>query len=155
MVKLRLRRKGRIHLPVYDIVVVDVRVKRDGKYIERLGYYNPNDKPSTIKIDSERAIYWLNNGAQPTATVKNLLSYEGVLLKRALEFKGKSADEIEEELAKHKDIVKARYERRTKHRADKKAKSEENSNEDSANQSSEEVTAEATEEKAAVEETQE
>lgn len=125
MVKLRLRRKGRIHLPVYDIVAVDIRKKRDGKYLERLGYYDPNQSPSVIKIDPDRAIYWLNNGAQPTKTVKNLLSYEGVLLKRALGFKDKPTEEIEEEVAKHKEIVKARYFRRKQLRVDKaKAKEE-------------------------------
>lgn len=125
MVKLRLRRKGRIHLPVYDVVAVDSRKKRDGKYIERLGYFDPNQNPSTIKIDPDRAIYWLNNGAQPSKTVKNLLSYEGILLKRALGFKGKEEGEIEEEVAKHKEIVKSRYFRRKQHRLDKaKAKEE-------------------------------
>lgn len=112
MVRIRLRRKGKKHYPFYDIVVVDARVKRDGKYIERLGYYNPNTQPSTIQIDADRAIYWLNQGAQPTDVVRNLLSYEGVLLKRHLQFKGKTPEEIEEIVRKHKEIVIARYWRR-------------------------------------------
>ncbi|MCX7909100.1 MAG: 30S ribosomal protein S16 [Ignavibacteria bacterium] len=112
MVKIRLRRKGKKHYPVYDVVVVDARVKRDGKYIERLGYYNPNTQPSTIQINPDRAIYWLNQGAQPTDVVRNLLSYEGILLKRHLQFKGKTPEEIEEILKKHKEIVLARYWRR-------------------------------------------
>ena len=121
MVKLRLRRKGRIHKPVYDIVAVDVRVKRDGGYIERVGFYDPNHKPSVVNINSDRAIYWLNNGAQPTSRVESLLSVDGVLLKRALQFKGKSESEISSEVEKHKQVAKARYERRAKLRKERKA----------------------------------
>ncbi|MDC1068028.1 30S ribosomal protein S16 [Candidatus Kapabacteria bacterium] len=125
MVKLRLRRKGRIHLPVYDVVAVDERKKRDGKYIERLGYFDPNQTPSTIKINHDRAIYWLNNGAQPTKTVRNLLSYDGILLRRALGFKEKSTEEIDEQIAKHKEVVKARFFRRKEHRIEKSKKVDE------------------------------
>lgn len=129
MVKIRLRRKGRSHLPIYDIVVVDGRKKRDGAFIERLGYYNPHLKPSVIKIDQFRAIYWLNNGAQPTDMVRELMSYEGVLLWRHLQFKGKTNEEILEQIAKHKEKVKERYFRREKLRlnrieAKEKAKEE-------------------------------
>ncbi len=112
MVRLRLRRKGRTHHPVYDIVAVDGRKKRDGAFLERLGYYDPHYQPSTIKVDAERAIYWLNNGAQPSDLVRELLSYEGVLLRRALQFKGKSEEEIESEIVKHKEVAKERYFRR-------------------------------------------
>ena len=128
MVKLRLRRKGKKFRPVYDIVAVDGRSRRDGAYLERLGYYDPNTPKSTIKIDHNRAIYWLNNGAQPTDITRHLLSYDGVLLRRTLEFKKKSASEIEQEVEKHKEITAARYERRKKLRAArvvKKAKAEE------------------------------
>lgn len=112
MVKLRLRRKGSKHHPVYDIVAVDARAKRDGAFLERLGYYDPNTTPSTFKIDHSRAIYWLNVGAQPTLVVHNILSYDGVLLRRALVFKGKPEEEINESVEKHKQIAKARYMRR-------------------------------------------
>jgi small subunit ribosomal protein S16 len=112
MVKLRLRRKGRIHHPVYDIVAVDSRARRDGAYLERLGYYDPNTAPSTISIDAERAVYWLGVGAQPTEVVKFLLSYEGVLLRKALTHKGLPKEEIDTLVAKHKDVVRARYNRR-------------------------------------------
>lgn len=112
MVRLRLRRKGRAHLPVYDIVAVDQRKPRDGAFLENIGFYDPNTQPNTIKIDAERSIYWLNAGAQPTSTVRNLLSYEGVLLRRQLMFKGKSQTEIDEEIDKHKQIVADRYDRR-------------------------------------------
>lgn len=112
MVKLRLRRKGRTHHPIYDIIAVDSRDKRDGAFLERLGYYDPHTKPSTISVTPDRAIYWLNNGAQATDMVAKLLSYEGVLLRRHLQFKGKSEEEIEAELVKHKANVKERYARR-------------------------------------------
>ncbi len=112
MVKLRLRRKGRTHYPVYDIIAVDSRKKRDGDFLERLGYYDPHAQPSTISVDPARAIYWLNVGAQPTDLVRELLSYEGVLLRRTLEFKGKTAEEIENEIEKHKVVAHDRYFRR-------------------------------------------
>lgn len=112
MVKLRLRRKGRAHYPVYDVVAIDSRSRRDGDFIERLGYYEPHSEPSTISINHERAIYWLNVGAQPTDMVKELMSYEGILLRRALQFKGKTTEEIEQELIKHKEVANARYFRR-------------------------------------------
>jgi small subunit ribosomal protein S16 len=119
MVRLRLRRKGRTHHPVYDIVAVDGRKKRDGAFLERLGYYDPHYQPSTIKIDAERAIYWLNNGAQPSDLVRELMSYEGVLLRRALQFKGKSEEEIDAEVEKHKEVAKERYFRRKELRKQK------------------------------------
>lgn len=112
MVKIRLRRKGRRHYPVYDIVAVTERARRDGSFLERLGYYNPNNHPNTIVLDHEKALYWLNVGAQPTPTVLNLLSYEGVLLRKHLTIKGKSAEEIEEAVTKHKEVVTKRYDRR-------------------------------------------
>ncbi|MDR0927930.1 MAG: 30S ribosomal protein S16 [Ignavibacteria bacterium] len=120
MVKLRLRRKGKKFHPVYDIVAVDGRARRDGTFLEDLGYYDPNTTKSTIKINHERAIYWLNNGAQATDIVHNLLSYDGVLLRRALQFKGKSEAEINAELEKHQSVVASRWERRKKLRAARK-----------------------------------
>ena len=129
MVRLRLRRKGRIHHPVYDIVALDGRKKRDGAFLERLGYYDPHTQPSTIKVNAERAIYWLNNGAQASDMVRELLSYEGVLLRRALQFKGKSEEEIEQEIEKHREVARERYFRRKEMRkqrilAKEKAKEE-------------------------------
>jgi len=112
MVKLRLRRKGRIHHPFYDIVALDSRSRRDGAFIERIGYYDPNTKPSTISIDAERAIYWLNVGAQPTDMVRELMSYDGVLLRRQMTFKGKSEEEISQAINDHKKVAQERYFRR-------------------------------------------
>ena len=82
--KLRLQRRGRKNYPFYQIIVADSRAPRDGKYIERIGSYNPNTHPATITLDFERALYWLQTGAQPTDTVRNILSEEGVLLKKHL-----------------------------------------------------------------------
>lgn len=82
--KLRLQRRGRKNYAFYQIVVADSRAPRDGKYIERIGSYNPNTNPATITLDFDRALYWLQVGAQPTDTVRNILSDEGVLLKKHL-----------------------------------------------------------------------
>lgn len=122
MVRIRLRRKGRKNYPVYDVVAVDVRKKRDGSYLERLGYYDPNTSPNTVEIDSNRAIYWLNVGAQPSETVKHILSNEGILLKRSLLFKGLSNEEADSKAEEHKKIALDRYERRKKLRKERKAK---------------------------------
>ncbi len=82
--KLRLQRRGRKNYAFYQIIVADSRAPRDGKYIERIGSYNPNTNPATITLDFDRALYWLQVGAQPTDTVRNILSNEGVLLKKHL-----------------------------------------------------------------------
>ena len=82
--KLRLQRRGRKNYAFYQIIVADSRAPRDGKYIERIGSYNPNTHPATITLDFDRALYWLQTGAQPTDTVRNILSDEGVLMKKHL-----------------------------------------------------------------------
>ena len=82
--KLRLQRRGRKNYAFYQIIVADSRAPRDGKYIERIGSYNPNTNPATITLDFDRALYWLQVGAQPTDTVRNILSSEGVLMKNHL-----------------------------------------------------------------------
>lgn len=93
-VKLRLRRMGKKRQPIYKVVAADVRASRDGKYIESIGIYDPKTDPSTISFKEDRALYWLGCGAQPTTTVKNLLSKTGLLLKRELIKKGLTEDEI-------------------------------------------------------------
>lgn len=93
-VKLRLRRMGKKRQPIYKLVAADVRSPRDGRFIESIGLYNPKTEPTTIEINEERALYWLGVGAQPTTTVKNLLSAEGILYKRELMKKGLNEDEI-------------------------------------------------------------
>ena len=82
--KIRLARHGKKGKPFYHIVTADSRAKRDGRYIERIGSYNPNTNPATIDIDFDRAMYWVGVGAQPTDTVRAMLSYKGVLYKNHL-----------------------------------------------------------------------
>ena len=72
-VKIRLRRMGQKKAPFYRVVVADSRCPRDGRFIEEIGYYNPMTNPAEVKIDAEKAKTWLNNGAQPTETVRTLL----------------------------------------------------------------------------------
>lgn len=83
-VKIRLQRHGRKNKPFYHIVVADSRAPRDGKFIEKLGTYNPVANPFIINLDLEKSIYWLEKGAQPTHTARSILSKEGVFLKRHL-----------------------------------------------------------------------
>jgi len=78
LVRIRLRRMGKKKQPVYRIVVADSRMPRDGRYLESLGYYNPMVEPSTIELNSERALYWLGQGAQPSRQVQNLMKIDGV-----------------------------------------------------------------------------
>ena len=80
-VKLRLKRMGSKKKPVYRIVAIDSHVKRDGEYIELVGTYNPLTEPKTVKVNEEVALKWLKNGAQPSDTVRNLLSDAGVMKK--------------------------------------------------------------------------
>jgi len=96
-VKIRLARKGRKKLAFYHIVVADSRSPRDGRYIEKIGSYNPLTNPATIELDFDKALGWLQNGALPTDTCRAILSYKGVLMKKHL-FEGvkKGAfDEVE------------------------------------------------------------
>src|SRR6185436_15302134 len=83
--KIRLQRKGRKKLPYYYIVVADSRAPRDGKFIERIGSYNPNTNPATIDLDNDKALNWVLKGAQPSDTCRAILSYKGVMYKKHLE----------------------------------------------------------------------
>jgi small subunit ribosomal protein S16 len=83
--KIRLQRFGKKGKPFYHVVVADARAPRDGKFIERLGSYNPNTNPATIEINFEKALDWVNKGAQPTDTCRGILSYKGVMYKKHLE----------------------------------------------------------------------
>jgi len=84
-VKIRLQRHGKKGKPFYWVVAADARSKRDGKYLEKIGTYNPNTNPATIDLNLESAVQWLHNGAQPTDTARAILSYKGVLLKHHLD----------------------------------------------------------------------
>ena len=79
MVKIRMKRMGMKKMPFYRLVVADSRNSRDGRFIEEIGYYNPVSEPAALKIDADRAKYWLGVGAQPTDTVRGLLKKGGIL----------------------------------------------------------------------------
>jgi len=81
MLKLRLQRHGKKGKPFFHIVAADARSKRDGRIVERIGSYNPNTNPATIDINFDRALYWVQNGAQPSDTCRAILSYKGVLMR--------------------------------------------------------------------------
>lgn len=84
-VKIRLQRHGAKKRPFYHIVIADSRSPRDGKFIEKIGVYNPLTSPATIELDNDKAYEWLNNGAQPTDTVHAILKYKGVLYQKHLQ----------------------------------------------------------------------
>lgn len=84
-VKIRLQRHGKKGKPFYWVVAADARAKRDGKYLEKIGTYNPNTNPATVELDVDSAVKWLFNGAQPTDTARTLLSYKGAMLKHHLQ----------------------------------------------------------------------
>lgn len=82
--KIRLQRGGRKGYAFYSIVIADSRAPRDGRFTEKIGTYNPNTNPATVDLNFERALYWVETGAQPTDTVRNILSREGVMLMKHL-----------------------------------------------------------------------
>jgi small subunit ribosomal protein S16 len=123
MVKIRLARRGRTKLATYDVVVADARAPRDGRFIEKLGTYNPLTNPASININDDRAFHWVMNGAQPTDTVKAMLSYRGILMKKHLQIgvlKGAlTQDQADAKLA---DWLKGKEEK-TKSKTDKLSQS--------------------------------
>ncbi|MDO9154719.1 MAG: 30S ribosomal protein S16 [Paludibacter sp.] len=130
-VKIRLQRHGRKGYAYYHIVIADSRAPRDGKFIERIGSYNPNTNPATIDLKFERALYWMTTGAQPTDTTRNILSDEGVLLKKhLLEGVKKGAFDVEEaenrfaawKVSKASNVVKTKEQLATEKQADLKAR---------------------------------
>ena len=129
-VKIRLQRHGKKGKPFYWIVAADARAKRDGKYLEKIGTYNPNVNPAAIDLDIDGAVKWLQNGAQPTDTARAILSYKGALLKNHLAggvAKGALTEEQAEErfqawLNEKAAKIEAKKEGLTKAKADAKAK---------------------------------
>ena len=129
-VKIRLQRHGKKGKPFYWIVAADARSKRDGKYLDKIGTYNPNTNPATIDLDVDGAVKWLQNGAQPTNTAKAILSYKGAMLKNHLVGgvrKGALTEEQAEEkfqawVAEKEAKINAKVEGLTKAEADAKAK---------------------------------
>lgn len=84
-VKIRLARRGRKKRALFDVVVADARAPRDGRFIEKIGTYNPNTDPASIELDNDKAFDWVMKGAQPTDTVRAMLSYRGILMKKHLQ----------------------------------------------------------------------
>ena len=120
-VKLRLRRMGKKRQPMYRVVAADSRSPRDGKFLEAIGTYNPLSNPHAVQINEERALYWLNNGAQPTDTVKSLLKQKGITLKNHLAKKGLSQEKINEELEKWIKIQEVKASSKSEKKLKKKA----------------------------------
>jgi small subunit ribosomal protein S16 len=119
-VKIRLQRRGKKKQPFYHIVIADSRSPRDGRFIEKIGTYNPLTSPATIDIDRDKAYDWLTKGAQPTETVRAILRFKGVLLRKHL-MRGVNKGAHTEEIAmqKYKDWVDAK-EAKTATRVQKK-----------------------------------
>ena len=126
-VKLRLRRMGKKKQPIYKVVAADTRSPRDGKFLEALGLYNPLTDPHTIEIKEDRVLYWLDNGAQPTNTVKSLLRQKGITLKRELGKKGLDAEKVEAELENWKKLKEASSKKKSVKKKSKKQASSEKS----------------------------
>ncbi|MFA6234960.1 MAG: 30S ribosomal protein S16 [Bacteroidota bacterium] len=133
MVKIRLQRRGRKQHPIYKVVAADSRYPRDGRFIEALGNYEPLSSPARIVLDEERALYWLQVGAQPTDTARSLLSEAGIMLHLHLIRKGRSESEIVEEMEKWRSakanrtastITKKQARAQRKAEAEAKAKAE-------------------------------
>jgi len=129
-VKIRLQRHGKKGKPFYWVVAADSRAKRDGRFLEKIGTYNPNTNPATINLDVDGAVKWLQNGAQPTDTARAILSYRGVLLKKHL-LEGVKKGALTEEQAEEKfqawleekaGKVSSKEETLAKAKADEKAK---------------------------------
>ena len=129
-VKIRLQRHGKKGKPFYWVVAADARAKRDGRYLEKLGTYNPNTNPATVDINEENAVNWLEKGAQPTDTARTLMSYKGIMLRHHLNGgvrKGAlTQEEADKKLAawlEEKDAkIQAKKEGLTKEETDARAK---------------------------------
>ncbi len=162
-VKIRLQRHGKKGKPFYWIVAADARSKRDGRYLEKLGTYNPNVNPASVDLDVDGAVKWLQNGAQPTDTAKAILSYKGALLKNHLAGgvrKGALTEEQAEEkfnawLSEKEGGVNAKKDQLAKAEAAAKAKALEAEKEVNAKREAEAAAANAEEVEAEAETTEE
>ena len=112
-VKLRLRRMGKKKQPIYKVVAADARSPRDGKFLEAVGVYNPLTNPHTVDLKEDRINYWLDHGAQPTDTVKSLLSQKGINLKRDIASRKFSEEKAETILKNWQDLKEASAQRKT------------------------------------------
>lgn len=129
-VRMRLQRGGRKRKPIYSIVIADARSPRDGRFIDKIGQYNPNTIPATITLDDEKALKWLQDGASPSNTVRSILSFRGVLYRKHLQrgvakgaFSQEEADKQFE--AWYADKKQGIDSRRDKHKADMIKRNEE------------------------------
>ncbi len=116
---------GRKKAPIYKIVAADSRARRDGRFIEAVGQYDPNVNPAKLDIIEDRTLYWLSTGAQPTVTVRNLLSHKGLMLKHHLAKKGADGTKIAAELTKWESLQESKLQRmndKKLRRKDKKKK---------------------------------
>lgn len=146
-VKLRLRRLGKKKQPIYKVVAADSRSPRDGKFIEAIGLYNPLTNPATLDLKADRALYWLEHGAQPTDTVRNLLSQKGVLLEKHLKQKGASEEKIREEKENFQKLREAKSKTGTTRKKKKGDKASEDKKQDQVSEGTAEVKGAASEEK--------
>lgn len=129
-VKIRLARRGRKKMAMYDIVIAESTSPRDGRFIEKIGSYNPNTDPSTVVLKSERAVYWLMVGAQPTDTARSVLSHEGIMYRKHLQV-GVNKGAITQEQADEKYTTwKGEKENRKAGAADTKSQTKEQSRAD-------------------------
>ncbi len=131
-VKLRLRRMGKKKQPIYKIVVADARSPRDGKFLEAVGIYNSLTNPHTIDVKEDRVNYWLNSGAQPTDTVKSLLSQKGIILKRDIARRKLSEEKAQLEIENWQKLKEASAQRKTIKNKKKADKQEANTDEQPA-----------------------
>ncbi len=124
-VRIRLTRRGRKKMALYDVVVADQRAPRDGRFIEKLGTYNPNTDPASIELDSEKAFDWVMKGAQPTDTVRAILSYRGIMLRKHLQMGVNKGALTQEEADKKLEAWMADKESKIQGKIDKLAKAKE------------------------------
>ena len=129
MVKLRLKRMGKKKQPIYRIIAADSRSPRDGRFIEEIGFYDPNKEPMVIKLKEDKVVKWINNGAQPTDTVKSLFKRSGLSFKLNLKKRGFDETKITEEMQKFEaskdEKLKREKERKVRRSQNKKKKKEE------------------------------
>ena len=151
-VKLRLRRMGKKKQPIYKVVAADTRSPRDGKFIEAVGLYNPLTDPHTIEIKEDRVLYWLDNGAQPTNTVKSLLRQKGITLKRELGKKGLDAEKVEAEMENWRKLKEASSKKKSVKKKSKKQAAVEKTKETVVEEKSAETVAEEKTEETVAEE---
>lgn len=123
---------GKKKQPIYKIVAADSRSPRDGKFLEAVGLYNPLTNPHTVEISEDRVQHWLNNGAQPTLTVKSLLRKKGILLKQDLKKRGFSEDRVKTEIENWEKQVEAKATQKSSKKKKKEADVKETSSENAA-----------------------